>query len=486
MGLGVLTNIASFESQQAFSQTQSALATSIQRLSSGLRINSPADDSAGLSISDRLTSQINGLNQASRNVNDGISLVQTADGVLASVSSQLQSLRTLAVQASSSIYSAADRASLDQQAQSLLNTIQASVSAANFNGMALLNGTFTSKSLQVGSGAHQTVTLSFPDSQVGVLGSYQITSGSVTGNAFTQSNYVKINGQTQIGASQADSSNSGLSIGSAYALAVAINAQTDLSGVSATASTTLEGAAAPTPNTVFQDGEIVINGTSIGTISGASSAITQGYQVQTAINAQSATTGVSASVNSSTGVITLSASDGRDIILTLSNSAPASTGLASAGTTTQHGKLKLSSAQSFSLTETGSDVANLSQASGASLSSLSAISLASASSASNAIGVIDSAIAQVDTTRGNMGAYQNHFQSIINQIYQSSTNASNSRSRIRDTDFAAETASLASAQVMQSVDVAMITQANTLPASIAALLKGLPYSYASNGPRSVG
>jgi len=476
MGLGVLTNLSSFAAQQAFTQTQGALATSIQRLSSGLRINSGADDAAGLAISTQLTSQINGVSQARRNVNDGISLVQTADGVLASVSSQLQSLRTLAVQASSSTYSASDRTSLNQQSQELLNAIQVSVLGAQFNGMALLNGTFNGHSIQVGAEAHQTISISIPNHQVGTMGSYQMTTGLVSGNAFTATNTIKINGQTTIGASSDDATNTGLSAGSAYALASAINAQTNLTGVTATASTALVGASAPTVNTVLNSGDIIINGTSIGSVSGSSSAVGQGYQVQTAINALSATTGVTASVNSASGLMTLNAADGRDIILILSNDANTGSGLfAGNGTSTTHGQIQLSSPQAFSVSEYGSsDVANLTGASSPSLSALSSISLESITSASSAIGVIDSAINQVDITRENLGGYQNRFGAVVDQLYQSSINASNSRSRIRDTDFAAETATLASTQVQQSVDVAMLTQANVFPAAIAALLKGLP------------
>jgi flagellin len=476
MGLGVLTNLSSFAAQNAFSQTQSALATSIQRLSSGLRINSGADDAAGLAISDRLSSQITGLNQAGRNVNDGISLVQTADGVLTSVSSQLQELRTLAVQASSSTYSSSDRTTFDREAKNLLNTIQASISGASFNGIALLNGSFNTHQLQVGAGSHQTVSITIPDRTVGALGSYQITTGTVSDNPFTSTDSLTINNTTTIGASEADSSNSGLSNGSAYALAVAINAQTSVTGVTASASTTLSGVSAPTAGTALSSGDITINGTSVGSIIGGSSSYEQGVQVQTAINAISATTGVTASVNSSDGTLTLNASDGRDIILTLSNSANTASGLFSDnGTTTTSGQILLSSAQPFSLSQYGSsDIANLTDASTPSLSALNSIDLTSASNASSAINVIDSAINQVGITRSDLGGYQNRFQGIVDQLYQSTNDASNARSRIRDTNFASETATLASNQLKQSIDVAMITQANTLPSSIAALLKGLP------------
>jgi len=478
MGLGVLTNLTSFQSQQAFNQTQSALAVSIQRLSSGLRINSGADDAAGLAMSSQLTSQINGFTQAARNVNDGISVVQTADGVLSSISSQLQELRSLAVQASSSTYSAADRSSLDQQAQDLVNSINTTARSAKFNGATLLDGTYFNRQVHVGASAKDNVALTLPDQTPYALGSYIITTGLVTGSPLDSSNSITVNNVTTIGASVADSSNAGLTDGSAYALAVAFNAQTNLTGVTATASTTLKGVSSPTASTSMSDGDIVINGTSIGSITGASSDYAQGVQVQTAINAVSATTGVTASVDSTSGLLTLTASDGRDIILTLSDSADTASGLTSGtGTTTTHGQIQLSSAQPFSVAVSGStDVANLADANTSTLSALSQINLTSTTNASSAIGIIDSAISQVDTTRGTLGAYQNRFQSISSQLSQASGNASTARGRIRDTDFAAETANLASQQVQQSIDVSMITQANAIPAAIAALLKGYPMS----------
>src|SRR5574340_1216586 len=149
------TNIASLNAQRNLTGSQGALQTSLQRLSSGLRINSAKDDAAGMAISDRMTSQIRGLNQATRNANDGISLAQTAEGALSEISNNLQRIRELAIQSANSTNSASDRASLDAEVQQLIAEISRVASQTSFNGLNLLDGTFTSQSFQVGANANQ-------------------------------------------------------------------------------------------------------------------------------------------------------------------------------------------------------------------------------------------------------------------------------------------------------------------------------------------
>ena len=145
------TNTASLNAQRNLTSSQSSLTTSLQRLSSGLRINSAKDDAAGLAIADRLTSQITGSNQAARNANDGISLAQTAEGDLAQIGNNLQRIRELAVQASNGTNSASDRASLNNEATQLISEIDRVASGSSFNGVKLLDGSFSSQSFQVGA-----------------------------------------------------------------------------------------------------------------------------------------------------------------------------------------------------------------------------------------------------------------------------------------------------------------------------------------------
>lgn len=163
------TNVLSLNSQRNLSKSQSGLATSLQRLSSGLRINSAKDDAAGLAISDRMTSQIKGLNQAGRNANDGISLAQTAEGALAQTTDLLQRMRELAIQSSNSTNSASDRAALQSEVNQLKQEVDRISSTTEFNGLKLLDGSFTSQKFQVGANANQTINVSVDGSSTSHL-----------------------------------------------------------------------------------------------------------------------------------------------------------------------------------------------------------------------------------------------------------------------------------------------------------------------------
>ena len=153
------TNVASLNAQRNLSTSQSTLATALQRLSSGLRINSAKDDAAGLAISDRFTTQIRGLNQAVRNANDGISLAQTAEGALGEVTNNLQRIRELAVQSANATNSASDRAALDQEVQQRLAEIERIATQTAFNGQKVLDGTFGNATFQVGANVGETITV---------------------------------------------------------------------------------------------------------------------------------------------------------------------------------------------------------------------------------------------------------------------------------------------------------------------------------------
>jgi flagellin len=162
MSLTINTNIGSLNAQRNLGKSQSSLANSMQRLSSGLRINSAKDDAAGLAISDRMTSQIRGMNQAARNANDGISLAQTAEGALGEVTNILQRMRELSVQSANASNSDADRASLDSEFGQLKEEIDRIADTTQFNGKNLLDGTFKSGSaavFQVGANADETISV---------------------------------------------------------------------------------------------------------------------------------------------------------------------------------------------------------------------------------------------------------------------------------------------------------------------------------------
>ena len=182
MALTINTNVASLNAQRNLNSSSADLATSLQRLSSGLRINSAKDDAAGMAISERMTTQIRGMNVAMRNANDGVSLAQTAEGSLDSVSDALQRIRELAVQSANATNSASDRAALDAEAQQLKSEVNRVASQTNFNGVKLLDGSFTNQVFQVGANSGETISVSgIVDAQSTALGTSQIA--TVTGAA---------------------------------------------------------------------------------------------------------------------------------------------------------------------------------------------------------------------------------------------------------------------------------------------------------------
>jgi flagellin len=173
MALSINTNVMSLNAQRNLGMTQSSLATSMQRLSSGLRVNSAKDDAAGLAIAERMNGQVRGLNVAMRNANDGISLAQTAEGALGKIGDMLQRVRELAVQSANATNSDTDRAALDAEAQQLLDEIDRVANTTSFNGLKVLDGSFTAQSFQVGANQGETIDVaSIVDANVEALGSW--------------------------------------------------------------------------------------------------------------------------------------------------------------------------------------------------------------------------------------------------------------------------------------------------------------------------
>jgi flagellin len=306
------TNVASLNAQRNLNSSQNQLNTSLERLSTGLRINSAKDDAAGLAISSRFTTQINGLNQAVRNANDGISLAQTAEGALGASGDSLQRIRQLALQSANSTNSASDRAALNAEAQQLLAEVDRVGQTTQFNGTNILDGSFSSAQFQVGANANQTISFSVTGATTSTLGSFQASGSAVSTSAFDGAGFT-ING-TEVGVSAATSA-AGVTASSAAAKATAINSKTNETGVTATANTSLNGAA-PLAGVGLSNGELKINGIDVGSVASSTNAVTQGRSARDAINAVSNQTGVTATADASTGALTLTASDGRDITLT--------------------------------------------------------------------------------------------------------------------------------------------------------------------------
>ncbi len=482
MSLTINTNINSLVAQNNLNTNQASLATAMQRLSSGLRINSAKDDAAGLSIAERMTSQINGSNQAARNANDGISLAQTAEGDLSQISNNLQRMRELAVQSANGTNSASDRAALDNEVQALSSEIDRVAQSSSFNGVHLLDGSFTAQKFQVGANgtANDSITVaaiaSARTSALGGSGTSTATTltGGVTVAALAAGD-LTLNG-FQIAASGVGAA-PGQSAASAFSMAAAINAVSSQSGVSATAqAATITGGTATTLPAVGVPSVpgLTINGIVVGNIAGGSDAIGQGANVAAAINQVSGQSGVTATADN-TGKVTLTAADGRDIAIgagfTVGNS-----GLT--GGVTSHGSIKLDTSNAAGLVISGGAPGsagfipgNTSPSTTLTVNSISSINVLTSTNATNALAAIDGALTTINASRAALGAYQNRFTSVVASLQTTAQNLTASRSRIQDADFAAETANLSRSQILQQAGTAMVAQANSMPQSVLQLLK---------------
>jgi len=472
MALTVNTNIASLTAQRNLTGSQNELSTSLERLSSGLRINSAKDDAAGLAISERFTAQIKGLNQGARNANDGISLSQTAEGALKEVTNNLQRIRELAVQAANSTNSASDRTALQQEVTQLVAEIDRVAEKASFNGIKLLDGTFTSKAFQVGADKGDTISISAINStrtsSIGAYKSASVTSTAITG-AVAGTGDLTIN-SVDIKASVSDGVSTANALGSAKAVATAINESG--TGVTATATTALAG---QTGDAASGDaGTVTINGVTTATVTYATSSANTASLVVDAINAIAGSTGVVATLNS--GKVDLAASDGRNIVGSIASSSGtfdvAAAGLNASFAATTRGTVTLTSASDIVVGDTalGFTAATTSAAtvSGASIATATVDSVANAEAA---IQAVDAALATVNSTRATLGAVQSRFDSVVASVQTTAENLSASRSRIMDADFAAETANLTKQQILQQSGIAMLAQANSIPQNVLALLQ---------------
>ena len=329
------TNLGAVAAQNSLRTSGLNQTSAMERLSSGIRINSAKDDAAGLAISTRMTANIRGLSAAIRNANDGISLTQTAEGALSSIGDNLQRIRELAVQSANTGNSESDRGALNTEARQLVSEIDRIANNSQFNGIKLLDGSFQNQSLQVGAGndSNDRIAISIGSAKVSALGigsnsSYSkvLTEGSAVSNVALVAGTLSING-AQIGGSFSDGVSYTNADSSAIAKASAINAASGLTGVTATVGKTeVTGAAA----TTFADvaaGQVMINGVDVGAIGASRNAVERGVQTAAAINAKTSQTGVTATASTSTGALALTAADGRNITVSTTTAGGDATGL---------------------------------------------------------------------------------------------------------------------------------------------------------------
>ncbi|MCE1251249.1 MAG: flagellin [Comamonadaceae bacterium] len=502
------TNVASLTAQRNLSVSQGSLNTSIQRLSSGLRINSAKDDAAGLAISERFTSQIRGLNQAVRNANDGISLAQTAEGAMKASGDILQRVRELAVQSANASNSASDRQALQQEVSQLASELDRISQTTEFNGAKLLDGSFGTQQFQVGANANQTIVAATANLRTNTYGNNQVSGTGAAGVAPTATvaalstafgtNGVAA-GTISINGALGSKDVSVAANETSKKTAESINQQTQFTGVTATARTeaqlTFGATGAYSIQLQSENGD-----TNPANISFALTSVTgaQGLSnAVSAINEQSSKTGVVASLNAAADGIVLTNATGNNIAIGTTGAANAGNitvtkqvgdgkgAVTTAGTsqalgstaTLQNigiaGYITLDSDKSFSATSTTTTALQSTPATvNSDLKKVSDLDITDFSRATHALKTVDSALSYIAGQRAKLGALQSRFETSIASLNITSENMSASRSRILDADFAAETANLSRTQILQQAGTAMVAQANQIPQGVLALLKG--------------
>ena len=508
------TNTMSLNAQRNLSTSGSSLATTIQRLSSGLRINSAKDDAAGLAISERFSTQIRGANQAARNANDGISLAQTAEGALGEIGNNLQRMRELAVQSRNATNSDSDRQALNSEVQLLKAEIQRVAEQTNFNGTSLLNGKFQSQAFQIGADQGQTIDIAQIANaniaalgnwnQVDTAGSLSVAKAAGTGGAggaaqpgtgtisaagfatatdtatpgtFEYAEFDLTVGDTTVTVAAVTD---GEDVDDARAkllanVASAINAQGP-AGVTVAADGTISNTGASLSITgeagspfggpvavsaqipagagaaTFSAGSFMLTGPKGSAVEikfeAAGSAEQRADQMIKAINSQSYNTGVSASLDKD-GKVAMKAADG-NFTIGLATGTDAAGLLAETGLTA----------------ETTTDT----YAKGAAKTGFADLDISTEAGADNAMKAMDAALNSINSSRADLGAIQNRFTSVVANLNTSSENMSAARSRIRDVDYASETAELTRNQILQQAGTAMLAQANQSSQSVLSLL----------------
>ena len=465
MGLFVNTNVRSLNTQRSLADSTRALNRSFQRLASGKRINTAKDDAAGMSISSRFTSQIRGIGAAVRNTNDGISLVQTVEGALQESMALLQRMRELSVQAANDINTDADRNSINLEIQSLVKELDRIAEKTTFNNKAVLSGGFMRGFFHVGANADDVIEVNIQDARTKSLGRSAIrTTGVVTTDGFDKANGdLVVQGITIRSTTSVDDMvSTSFASGSAIAKAAAINDAAQFTGVHVRAlETTANAANDIAGGTLTNTSFIRINGETLTSFVVHKDDANDELRDQ--INAVSDKTGVIATYDENSKLV-LTASDGRNIEVFVSDAAAAqATGLTTGVTTAE---LEFSSSEQFSITGanlgfTGLNGPQIVGVDG--LQSINTVNVLDRASANHTITIADRAIEQVSRYRSDLGALLNRMDSTVRNLTNISENASQARSRIQDTDFAQESAMLARGQVLQQAATAILAQANQGP-----------------------
>jgi len=491
MGNVIQTNVSSLSAQRSLGKTNEALQTTFQRLSTGLRINSAKDDAAGLQISNSLTSQINGLGVAIRNANDGISLAQTAEGALQETTNLLQRMRDLSIQSANGSNSSSERTALQSEVSQIQSELNRIADTTSFGGRNLLDGTFGTSSFQVGAQANETINVTLKGSSASNVGVYsrELDGNLNTGFGATTAAAAAVTAGNLVINGSEGTATVGVIDGSASANAALINNDTANTGVSADARTGVQLSAFSATGAV----SFTLQGTGTSTVNIATTVtdVNDLASLAEKINDNSGTTGISAVSNGATLDLVNEAGD--DIIISAfdlgadgGGETVTATSLnydGSVSTETDNiidgtdegfstrGTIRLESAEAFSTTAANTLIDDTAVIAASGFDDVASIDIGSQQGAQEAIGVIDAAIQSIDSNRATLGAVQNRLSSTISNLGNIQENVSAARSRIRDTDFAAETANLAKNQVLQQAGLSILAQANASSQSVLSLLQ---------------
>ncbi len=473
MALGINTNVASLSAQNQLNKSQSLSDQALQRLSSGLRINSAKDDAAGLAISTRFSSQISGLNVAQRNANDGISLAQTTEGALNEVTNNLQRIRELAVQSANATNSASDRAALNDEVQQRIEEIDRISNQTAFNGLKVLDGTFGEQNFQVGANAGETIAIDLNQgttkTDIGALastGDLQVD-GTAGGTFSLQVGDAKAVDVTVASGASASDVADAISAKNVQGVAsvTATNEQTlNFSDVSAASSTS-----GGTYTVSIKIGDADAIDVAVAVSTGGS---IDESDVAAAVKAQ----GIAGlEVSSATGTLTFTAASGDNITISEASSAGVKTATGSAGFADADisgaltGQVSIEALDTLTIADSSSVIGGDNTV--ATTKSLADVKVDTVDNANDAIKRVDAALGAVNELRGSLGAIQNRFESTIANLATSAENLSAANSRILDADFAAETAKLSKAQVLQQAGISVLAQANARPQQVLSLLQ---------------
>lgn len=491
MSFRINTNVAALSAQTSLNKTSNSLNDSLAKLSSGLRINSAADDASGMSIADSLRSQASSLGQAISNANDGVSIAQIADGAMDEQISILDSIKTKATQAAQDGQSSSSREALQSDISALIEELDNIASTTSYNGKSLLSGTFTNQEFQIGAYANQTVSMSISATDSSKIGQTRFETsdmGKDLGEATVS--YKDANGKTQNLASAVISTSAGTGIS---ALADVINNSSDTTGISASWSLTQTGSKAVASGTITN---LTINGVTIAASLDVSDNDSDGTLVD-AINNYSSTTGVSASINSE-GALELTSTDGRAI--EISGSTGEVTNITD-GTYTGRLTLSKAGAADIQMTIAGTGGSSLDTAAGSSASvslqdMMSEIDSDTADamgaySNTNAVGygedltagvttyagaqamikIAQTAQESLDSIRSSIGSVQNQLESTISNISVTQVNVTSAESQIRDVDFATESANYSKYNILAQSGSYALSQANSVQQNVLKLLQ---------------